>query len=285
MGKKLFVEEFQGLDFSMKYGVEKTLFCGQSDFQSVDIVETKTFGKMLLNDGLVMVTERDEFVYHDMIAHVPLFTHPCPRKVLIIGGGDGGTAREVLRHDVVEKCVMVEIDAMVVEASRTHLPSMSCSLDHPKLELRIEDGIKYVEETDEVFDVVLVDSTDPIGPAAPLFGSAFYQNVYRCLAETGIVVAQGESSHYEKKSQEKLLSIVSEIFPVRALYNYHNLTYPGGMWSFALASKGPHPLKDFDSSKVSASRLNFRYYNEAVHWGAFALPSFQKDLVGGYLSP
>ena len=284
MKRNLFVEEFQGEDYSVKYAVEETLFCGRSDFQSVDIVKTKAFGKMLLNDGLVMVTERDEFIYHDMIAHVPLFTHPRPRKVLVIGGGDGGTAREVLRHKSVERCVMVEIDAMVVEACRTHLPTMSCSLDDPKLELRIGDGVDYVEKTEESFDVILVDSTDPIGPAEPLFGPSFYRNVHRCLEENGLVVSQGESTFHERAAQEGLLSIVSDIFPVTALYNYHNYTYPGGQWSFVLGSKGPHPVRDFDPVRVSDSGLGFRYYNEGVHCGAFALPNFQRELTGKYLS-
>lgn len=238
---------------------------------------------MLLNDDLVMLTERDEFAYHDMITHVPLFVHPNPERVLVIGGGDGGTAREVLRHRAVKKCVMVEIDKMVVDASIKHLPVTSSELDSPRLELLIEDGVKYMRESTETFDVIIIDSTDPIGPATPLFGEAFYQDVAARLSSNGIVVAQGESPWYEATMQKKLLSVVQEIFPLRTYYNFSNLTYPGGLWSFMYASKGRHPIHDFDSSKVSASELKFRYYNEGVHKAAFSLPQFMKDNLEGLI--
>ncbi|MEE3078240.1 MAG: spermidine synthase, partial [Bdellovibrionota bacterium] len=157
--------------FSLGFKVKERLFCGKSDFQKVEIVDTYSHGKVLLNDDLVMLSERDEFAYHDMITHLPLFTHGNPKNVLVIGGGDGGTAREVLRHESVERCVMVEIDKMVVDACIEHIPVTSKDLtNHPKLELLIEDGVKYVKETKERFDVIIIDSTDPIGPATPLFG-------------------------------------------------------------------------------------------------------------------
>ena len=278
------IEEAHPYHFSMKYQVDEVLFQGQSDFQRVDVVRTKGLGAMLLNDGLVMISEKDEFIYHDMIAHVPLFTHPHPKKVLVIGGGDGGTAREVLRHPSVERCVMVEIDSMVVEACREHIPQTSKSLDNPKLELLIEDGVRYMAEGEETFDVILVDSTDPIGPAQPLFGAEFYEDVERRLTEEGIVVAQGESIFDGSEMQEQLLAILNKTFSVTGLYNYNNLTYPGGFWSFVLGSKGPHPLHDFDERRVSRSGLEFQYYNPLVHRGAFALPTFQRKKVEKYLS-
>ena len=169
-------------------------------------------GKMLLNDGLVMLTERDEFVYHDMIVHVPLFVHPNPKSVLIIGGGDGGTAREVLRHRGVERVVMVEIDQMVVDACIDHIPQTACELDNERLELIIDDGVAFVANTEEKFDVILVDSTDPIGPAQPLFGPEFYQNIHRVLNEDGIVVSQGESPWYHAEMQAKLGGDCSQYF-------------------------------------------------------------------------
>ena len=159
MYSNLYVEEKMEDKYALKFKVNKVLFSGKSPFQTVDVVETELLGKMLLNDGLIMVTEKDEFVYHDMIAHVPMFTHPNPKKVLVIGGGDGGTAREVLRHKGVERCVMVEIDEMVVNACKEHIPQTSSALSDPRLELIIGDGIKYVKETKEKFDVILVDST------------------------------------------------------------------------------------------------------------------------------
>ena len=245
------------------------------------MVETEQLGNMLLNDGLIMCTEKDEFVYHDMIAHVPLFVHPNPKKVLVIGGGDGGTAREVLRHPGVEKCVMVEIDKMVVDASIAHLPITSSVFDNPKLELHIDDGLKFVKETKEKFDVVLVDSTDPIGPAQPLFGEEFYQDIYHCLSDDGIVVSQGESPFYEVPMQKKLMGIINKIFPISTIYNFSNLTYPGGLWSFTFASKKYHPINDFNPDRVSSFNGEFKYYNQRIHSGAFAIPSFMaKELEG-----
>jgi spermidine synthase len=270
-------EDFLGL----RLKVEKVLFSGKSDFQTVDVVETKGHGKMLLNDGLIMVTERDEFAYHDMITHVPLFVHPNPKNVLVIGGGDGGTAREVIRHSSVEKCVMVEIDAMVVDACKAHIPQTSCALDDPKIELIIGDGVQYVKDTKIKFDVIIVDSTDPIGPATPLFGSEFYQDVYNCLTDDGIVVSQGESSWYAMDIQKSLLKVLNGEFPNTYLYSFSNLTYPGGLWSFTFASKKLDPVKNFDIDRVENSGLDFSYYNRELHTACFALPNFvRKGLTG-----
>ncbi len=283
MNSNLWVEEVYQDYYAMKFKVEKTLFSGVSDFQSVDVVETRGHGRMLLNDGLVMVSERDEFIYHDMITHVPLFVHPNPKNVLIIGGGDGGTAREVLRHKGVEKVTMVEIDEMVVNACREYIPQTSSMLDDPKMNLIIGDGVQFVKESKEKFDVILVDSTDPIGPATPLFGPEFYNNVFERLTDNGIVVSQGESPFLNKETQVSLLSILNNIFTKVCIYNFSNLTYPGGLWSFTFATKGLHPLKDFDSSRVEASGLEFDYYSADMHRAAFSLPAFMKKNIGKLL--
>jgi len=286
MNSELWIEERVEDFLGLRVRVDKTLFSGKSEFQSVDIVETRGHGKMLLNDGLVMLTERDEFVYHDMITHVPLFVHPNPKNVLVIGGGDGGTAREVIRHSSVEKCTMVEIDEMVVKACIEHIPQTSSKLSDPKIELIFGDGVKFVEEkakANEKFDVILVDSTDPIGPAQPLFGTDFYKNIFSCLSDDGIVVSQGESPFYHRPMQNKLMSIVSEVFPVSSIYNFSNMTYPGGLWSFTFGSKRYHPVRDFDPAKLKKSELSFDYYNEKVHVGAFAIPNFQLKDVEQYI--
>lgn len=266
-------EDFLGL----RLKVEKVLFSGKSDFQTVDVVETKGLGKMLLNDGLIMVTERDEFAYHDMITHVPLFVHPEPKKVLVIGGGDGGTAREVIRHPSVEKCTMVEIDGMVVDACKEHIPLTASALEDERIDLIIGDGVEFVKNTSEKFDVILIDSTDPIGPATPLFGEAFYQDVYNCLADDGIVVSQGETPWYGKDIQRSLLTVLNNVFPKSYLYSFSNLTYPGGLWCFTFASKKFHPVKDFKLDRVLESGMAFKYYNHKVHSAAFCLPNFIKQ--------
>lgn len=268
----------------IQYRIEETLFSGRSEFQKVDVVRTAGHGVMMFLDSLAMLSERDEFVYHDMICHPAMFIHPDPKKVLVIGGGDGGTAREVLRHKNVERAVMVEIDGMVVDVSRKFIPQTSCALDDPRLDLRIEDGVKYMAETDEKFDIIMVDSTDPIGPAQPLFGVDFYKNVHRVLADDGIVVSQGESTFYMVDEQRSILESMKACFPRVHLYNYSNLCYPGGLWNFAYASKGLHPLADFKPERIAASGLEFDYYNEKVHHAAFSLANFQLKKCGDLLS-
>ncbi|WP_371373817.1 polyamine aminopropyltransferase [Thalassotalea aquiviva] len=284
MHSELWIEEKFEDFLGLRIKVEKVLFSGKSEFQTVDVVETKGHGKMLLNDGLIMVTERDEFAYHDMISHIPLFVHPNPKNVLVIGGGDGGTAREVLRHKSVEKCTMVEIDGMVVDACKEHIPQTSSELDNPKLNLIIGDGVKFVKETQEKFDVIIVDSTDPIGPAAPLFGPEFYADVYNCLSEDGLVVSQGESSWYALEIQKSLLQVLNSVFPQTYLYSFSNLTYPGGLWSFTFASKKYHPINDFNAERVAASGLDFDYYNAELHSAAFALPNFARKGLAGLIA-
>lgn len=275
----LWVEECHQDSQSSRFRVEEVLFRGKSAFQSVAVVATAAHGRMLLNDGLIMLSERDEFVYHEMIAHVPLLTHPRPRRVLVIGGGDGGTVRECLKHPTVEHVRLVEIDAMVVDACREHIPSCAACLDDPRVVVTIADGVAFAAETDEQYDVVLVDSTDPIGPAAPLFGPAFYGDVKRVLTDEGVAVSQCENPWFELKAQRALLDILRELFPLISLYNYHNLTYPGGLWSFSFASKGPRPDTKLDPARVAALG-ELRWWTPAVHRAAFALPAFQQRALG-----
>lgn len=269
----------------LKIQISEQLFSKKSPFQQVDVYQTTHHGKLLTHDGLIMVTEKDEHVYHDMIVHVPMFTHPDPKNVLIIGGGDGGSAREVLRHKNVEKCVMVEIDPVVIEAAREHLPTTSCEFDNPKLELLVDDGVNYVAETNTKFDVIIIDSSDPIGPATPLFNKDFYKNVYNCLSANGVVVSQCESPYYHQKMQQVLVEILAEQFPKVHLYNYTNLTYPGGFWTFSFASKGLCPVSDFQTEKYAKTDLKFKYYNQGMHKGSFALPQFMIDTYQELLSP
>ncbi len=281
----IWVREIHKEMVGMSFRVESTLFSGTSPYQQVDVVRTAGHGAMLLNDGVIMLSERDEFIYHEMIAHVPLFVHPHPRRVLIIGGGDGGAAREVLKHPQVERAVMVEIDQMVVDACREHLPAVSSALDDPRLELRIEDGVAYVRRAPETFDVVLVDSTDPVGPAAPLFDEAFYRGVAKLLAPDGILVTQAESPLYDPEIQGPMLRNQRTAFSRLHLYLFPTLTYPGGIWSFGFASKGPCPIGDFDARRVAEAGLSMDYYNAGIHASAFVLPTFLRTRLAGILDP
>lgn len=268
-----------------RFPAKRVLFRGQSGFQTVEIIETEGYGRMLLNDGLVMCTERDEFIYHEMIAHPALFAHPNPKRVLVIGGGDGGTLREALRHPEVESCVMVEIDRMVVEACREHLPLTAAAMDKdPRAQVIIDDGIKFVKTTREKFDIALVDSTDPIGPATPLFGVDFYRDLKRCLNPGGIVVAQGESPFFNGEMQRKLLEIQKGLFARVHIYNFSNLTYPGGLWSFTWASDEVCPIAALDARRVARAGIDCRYYNTDIHRAAFRLPEFQRKNLTPLLS-
>jgi spermidine synthase len=272
------IEEVYKEGLSFRLGLKRRLFEGRSAFQKVEVFESTHHGRVLLNDGCFMLSERDEAVYHEMMAHVPLCAHPDPRRVLIIGGGDGGTAREVLRHPRVETCVNVEIDAMVVDACREFIPRTARSFDDPRVELKIADGVAFMRESDRVFDVILIDSTDPNGAAEPLFGSDFYRDVAARLAPDGIVIAQGESVFYETATQTALLKIASPLFKYASMYNFTNMTYPGGLWSFLWASRTLHPLADFTPAahaRFAALGETF-YYNPAVHQAAFQLPEFQR---------
>ncbi len=275
------VEDFM----KISYHAEKILFSDKSEFQKVEIVQTKKFGRMLFNDNLLMISELDEHIYHDMIAHVPIFTHPNPRSVLIIGGGDGGTLREVLRHKNIDEVVMVEIDKMVVDACKKYIPQTSASMDNSRAQVLIDDGVQYMSQTEKQFDLIIIDSTDPIGPATPLFGKEFYKNVNRVLRDDGIVVAQGESPHYCTEIQRSLLKIQSEIFPLCHVYNFTNLTYPGGLWSFTLSSKKYSPIKDVSFNRIEESGLDFSYYSYLVHKASFCLPNFMLKNLSDFLTP
>lgn len=271
---KWFIEEYQG-SLSMGFKYNKVLFEEQSPFQHIKIIETKDHGNMLINDNVIMTCDRDEFIYHEMITHVPLFSHNKPETVLVIGGGDGGSIREVLKHQTIKKCIMVEIDEVVVRASRKHLPKIATSFDHPLLELKFEDGASYIADKKNQFDVVIIDSSEPFGPSKALFGDQFYRNVYESLKEDGLVVAQGESMFYSLDFQKSLLKRVQK-FKYRTFYNYSNLSYPNGPWSFLLASKKYHPLKDFSKQRVKQAKLDFRYYNNDIHQACFCHPQFSK---------
>lgn len=273
------IEENYKEGLSFRLALRKRLFADKSDFQKVEVFESSHHGRVLLNDGCFMLSERDERIYHEMMAHVPLHVHPNPRKVLIIGGGDGGTAREVLKHSSVESCTLVEIDAMVVEACKRYIPQTAAVFNDPRLKLIIGDGVAFARDSKETFDVIMIDSTDPNGAAEPLFGPEFYGNVAARLSDGGIVIAQGESVFYEAHTQQSLLKIAAPLFDYVTMLNFTNMTYPGGLWSFMWASKKLHPLKDLKALKIQ----DCSYYNSEIHRAAFALPEFQRKQLAPWM--
>ncbi|MEH7293919.1 spermidine synthase [Priestia megaterium] len=267
--------EKQTKSFGITTKINRTLHIEKTDFQQLDMIETEEFGNMLVLDGMVMTSERDEFVYHEMIAHVPLFTHTNPQKVLVVGGGDGGTIREVLKHPNVQKVVQVEIDGKVVEYSKKYLPHISSEYDNPRTELILGDGFMHILESTDEYDVILVDSTEPVGPAANLFTKGFYSGISNALKEDGIFVAQTDNPWFKGDLIRKAIHDTKEIFPVSKLYTCNIPTYPSGMWTFTLGSKKYDPLTMPDSRFFE---LDTKYYTKELHYASFVLPKFVQEL-------
>lgn len=279
-----FTDKDENLALSLRHTGEQ-FYYAKSEFQTVQVLESYAFGKMLTIDNLVMTTEKDEFIYHEMITHPAMFTHPNPKRVLVIGGGDGGTIRELFRHESIEEVVMVEIDGNVVDACKLHLPQIACEFDNPKLDLRIDDGIKYIAECkDNAFDIIIVDGSDPEGPAEGLFSASFYNNVNRCLKSDGILVLQSESPHFHRKAFVELNGCLKGIFGEDQVHVFlaHIPTYPTGLWSFTYAAKGnAHPMKTLKSEQAHSfsEKHGLKYYDADVHQAAFVLPPFVRKMI------
>lgn len=266
-------QQTEHVRFSIK--IKQHLFSSHSGFQQVDVFDSVEFGKFLTLDGLMMVTEKDEFIYHDMIVHVPMATNPNIKKVLVIGAGDGGTVRELLRYPHLETIDMVEIDKMVVDVSVEFLPQTASQLYNEKVNLYFEDGLKFVRSKVNEYDLIIVDSTDPFGPGEGLFTKEFYSNCYRALKAEGILVNQHESPYYPafERNMRRAHQRISEIFEVAQVYQAHIPTYPSGHWLFGYASKGILPINNHVNSWHEYG-LKTKYYNPALHVGCFALPSY-----------
>lgn len=274
---EMWLSEGQIQDAVMTYKVKETLVTKKTPYQELAIVDTYALGRMLVLDGIVQTSIEDEYVYHEMITHIPLFTHPNPKKVLVVGGGDGGTIREVLKHPSVEKAVLCEIDEVVIEECKKYLPEISHALDDKKCEIFIGDGIKYVHEHKNEFDVVIVDSTDPFGAAEGLFGGSFYKEISQCLTEDGIFIAQTESPFYLPEVVQRVYRDAKEVFPVTKLFMAGIPTYPSGFWSFTVGSKKYDPEIAEIENKYDIPDL--KYYNKRLHKACFVLPEFVEKLT------
>lgn len=261
--------------------ITKHLHSEKSKFQQIDIYESDTFGRFLSLDGFMMLTEKDEFIYHDMITHTAMAVNPDIKRVLIIGGGDGGTAREILRYPTIEKVDLVEIDERVVRLCQKFLPQTASIFDQDsRLHLYFEDGLNFTEKAhSNSYDLVLVDSTDPIGPGEGLFTYAFYQNCSRILSEEGILINQHESPYYAEDAYEMRRSHakIRSTFPIAKVYQFHMPTYPSGHWLFGFASKKYDPVKDLQKDRWLNFGLYTKYYNLELHQGAFMLPTYVKE--------
>jgi len=274
----LWYTEKQTDNFGITMKIKQTLHVEQTEFQLLEMAETEEWGNMLFLDGMVMTSERDEFVYHEMVAHVPLFTHPDPKKVLVVGGGDGGVIREVLKHPQVEQAVLVDIDGQVIEYSKQYLPSIAGKLEDPRVEVRIGDGFMHIAESENEYDVILVDSTEPVGPAVNLFTKGFYAGISKALKEDGLFVAQSDNPWFKADLIRQVQKDVREIFPVTRLYTANIPTYPSGLWCFTLGSKKHDPL---EVKEERFHDIDTKYYTSELHRASFVLPKFVRDLAEG----
>ena len=234
--------------------VDKQLYSGKSEFQRIDVFESPEFGRFLTLDGYMMLTEKDEFIYHEMITHVPMAVHPDVKKVLVIGAGDGGVIRELVRYPEIESIDMVEIDSLVVDVCKQYLPQTACRFDDPRLTLHFEDGLRFVRFKENEYDLIIVDSTDPFGPGEGLFTKEFYGNCCKALKDDGILINQHESPFYHDDAL-------------------------ACQWLFGFASKKYHPLRDLNENRWNMRSLKCRYYTTMLHKGAFYIPAYVEELL------
>ena len=263
--------------FSIK--VDKHLRSAESEYQRIDIFESKEFGRILTLDGYLMVTEKDEYIYHEMITHIPMAVNPDITNVLVIGAGDGGTVRELTRYNHIKNIDMVEIDEMVVEICREYLPQTACRLTDPRVHIFYQDGLRFVRNKENEYDLIIVDSTDPFGVGEGLFTKEFYGNCFKALKDDGILVNQHESTFYTSyaNSMKRAHSRIKSTFPIALFYQAHIPTYPSGHWLFGFASKKYDPRTDLKADWWNSLGIKTKYYNTILHTGCFAIPNNVRD--------
>lgn len=261
--------------------VDYQVFSAQSEIQRIDVLESKEFGKILVVDGDLMLTEKDEFIYHEMISHVPMAVHPQVEKILVIGGGDGGVVRELAKYDTVEQIDVVEADPLLVEVCRKYFPQMACSLNDPRVHIYHEDGLRFIRSKSDSYDLIIIDSPNPFGAGEGLFTKEFYGNCFNALHEDGIMINQHESPFYKEEAFQcqRMHKRIVESFPISRIYQAHIPSYPSGHWLFGFASKRYHPIHDMDGIQWKLRGIQTKYYLPRLHEGVFALPAYVEELV------
>ncbi len=278
---ELWFSEMHTKDVKFSIRVDRQVVSIQSDFQRIDVFDSPEFGRFLTLDGYMMLTEKDEFIYHEMIVHVPMAVHPNPKRVLVVGAGDGGALRELCKYDCVEEIDLVEIDEMVVQICKEHLLFTACGFDDERVKVYYEDGLKFIRDREDIYDIIIVDSTDPFGPGEGLFAKEFYGNCYKALKEDGIMVNQHESPFYKADALvvQRTHKRIVQSFPPCRIYQAHIPTYPSGHWLFGFSSKKYHPVRDFKAKRWNALGIETRYYNAHLHSASFALPNYVEELM------
>ena len=275
---EMWFSELHTSNVKLSMRIEKQLFSGNSDCQRIDVLESVEFGKFLALDGDILFSEKDEFIYDEMVTHVPMAVHPDVRHVLIIGGGDGGVAKELTQYDSIEKIDVVEPDEMLVEVCREHFPELACGLDDPRVNVYYQDGLRFLRNKTEEYDLIINDATDPFGHTEGLFTKEFYGSCYKALKEDGIMVYQHGSPFYDEDKEEcmKMHRKAFRAFPVSRVYQAHIPTCSSGYWLFGFASKKYHPLNNLRVKEWKKLHIKTRYYTTNLHRGAY---------VGGDFDP
>ena len=266
----LWLIEDERENMKVSYRIKEVVFSESSPFQHVMILDSYDFGRMLVLDGVVQTTSLDGHIYNEMITHIPLSIHPNPERVLIIGGGDCGAAREVTKYEQVQEIDMVEIDELVVDACKKYLPAVSGNLSDPRVNFIFNDGIKHVENIRNHYDVIIVDSSDPVGPAKALFERSFYENIHRALKEDGLMVCQSQSPLFHRSVMNQTVRHIMDLYPVYKVYTATVPTYPGGFWSFTLGSK------KYEEVFVDRFQKETKYVNSSILKTCFDVPAFLK---------
>ncbi len=277
----LWFSEFHTPDVKHSIRVTRHLYSKRSEYQQIDIFDTPEFGRVLSLDGNVMLTERDEFIYDEMITHVPMAVHPNIRDVLVIGAGDGGVVRELARYENIRRIDLVEMDPQVIEACRVWLPENACRLDDSRVHIYFDNALRFIRRRTDAYDLIIVDSTDPFGPSEGYFTREFYGICFNALHDDGIMVNQQGSPFYKQDAEAMQRShkrIVST-FPISRVYQAHIPTYAAGYWLFGFASKKYHPIDDLCAEKWLAHNLKTKYYTTKLHVGAFYLPAFLETML------
>lgn len=278
---ELWFSEFHTPDVKHSLRVDRHLYSKKSDYQQIDIYDTPEFGKVLTLDGNVMLTERDEFIYDEMITHVPMAVHPDVRDVLVIGAGDGGVVRELARYECIQSIDLVEMDEQVVSACRQYLPENACRLDDKRVHIYFDNALRFIRRRKAQYDLIIVDSTDPFGPSEGFFTREFYGICYNALRDDGIMVNQQGSPFYrhDAEAMQRSHKRIVSTFPISRVYQAHIPTYAAGYWLFGFASKKYHPINDLDADAWKALNLRTRYYTTRLHVGAFYLPAFLEEML------
>ncbi|MEE1305814.1 MAG: polyamine aminopropyltransferase [Agathobacter sp.] len=278
---QIWFSEYHTANVKLDVRIDKQLFSGQSEYQRIDVFESQEFGKFVALDGEIVFSEADEFIYDEMVTHVPMAVHPNVKNVLIIGGGDGGVAKELLQYDNIEVIDVVETDKMFVDVCREVFPEQASGLEDERVNVHYDDGLRFLRGKKEEYDLIINDSTDPFGHTEGLFTKEFYGSCYKALKEDGIMVYQHGSPFYDEDEVEcrKMHHKVYHSFPISRVYQAHIPTCPSGYWLFGFASKKYHPIDDFKPEKWEALGINTWYYTTNLHRGAFMLPKYVEDLL------